>query len=396
MVTHNIYAANSLEQANALLNKGNEYAYHHDFENAITIYTQLAAMYPDSSVIQYNLGYALNELTLYQESADALKKACALKPTPDHYVAYATAQIALGNYTDGWQSYEYRWQLPDKKNISMPCPRWDGSTPLKDKRILLLSEGALGDCIQFIRYAQVIKQRGAYVVVQVPSALKLVCSMCPYIDEVVTPNCPLPKIDYYTSLMSLPALLGTTRTTVPVNIPYLGIDQTLIDYWQPHFLQGNTLKIGVCWQADPANDLNRPPMARRSILPDTFAPFAKLPETTLYSLQHDQNAPSFMHTFGEPLDTTHGRFMDTMAIMYHLDLIITVDTAIAHLAGALGIATWLILPFKADWRWMEQCNTSPWYPSMTLFRASKNESWESLLSSMADTLSLTIAGLPRN
>ena len=216
------WATSSLEYANSLLNKGNEYAYRYDFANAIKIYNQLAAIYPESSVVQYNLGYALHELTLYQDAEKAFKTACALNPTPHNYVAYATCQLALGNYAEGWQNYEHRWALPDKKNIAIACPRWDGKASLKNKKILLLSEGALGDCIQFIRYAEIIKNLDAQVIVQVPTALKLVASMCPYIDHIITPGMPLPTVDFYTSLMSLPALLSTIKSTIPKQIPYLG------------------------------------------------------------------------------------------------------------------------------------------------------------------------------
>lgn len=379
-----------LSQANELLNTGNLYALKYDFNAAVETYKKILTLFPRSAVAHYNLGYALNELTEYKTAADAFEQACTIQPTPHHYLAYATALLALGDYAQGWQLFEHRWDLPDKKNIPFSCPRWDGITSLNQKKILLLSEGALGDCIQFIRYAQPIKKQGAHVIVLVPPALVNLCTLCPFIDEIVSSGSPMPAADYYTSLMSLPALLRTTKTTIPNTIPYLTVDQPLYDYWKSILASDPLFKVGVCWQADQTNDANRPPRARRSIPVDAFKPLSQLPQTSLYSLQHNEPAPAYMHDFGSSIDTIHGRFMDSAAIICNLDLVITVDTAIAHLAGALGVPTWLILPYKADWRWMTDTDLTPWYPTMYIFRAGNNESWQSLIATITDTLSLSL------
>ena len=382
--------ADNLSLANDLLNTGNLYALNHNFDAAATTYKKIIALFPHSAAVLYNLGYALNELTEYQAAANAFEQACTLQPTPGNYLAFATALLALGDYEKGWKIFEHRWDLPDKKNISLSCPRWDGKSPLNKKKILLLNEGALGDCLQFIRYTELIKKQGAYVIVLVPAVLAKLCTLCPFIDEIISSGNPIPSADYYTSLMSLPALLGTTRTTIPTTIPYLEIDQLLFDHWKNILASDTLLKIGICWQADLTNDANRPPNARRSIPTYAFYPLSCLPQISLYSLQFNEDTPPYMHDFGPSLDTAHGRFMDSTAIICNLDLVITVDTAIAHLSGALGVPTWLILPYKADWRWMKDTDISPWYPTMRIFRASHNESWESLLSTIADTLSLSL------
>lgn len=385
-----LQACISREQANELLNNGNRFAHNHDFESAATIYQKIVDQFPSSAVAQYNLGYALNELTDYHGAADAFERACSIAPTAQNYLGLATALLALGDYEKGWATFEHRWQLPDKQNIRFPFPRWDGKAILNNKKILLLSEGGLGDCIQFIRYTQQIKNQGAYVIVLVPNALSKLCSLCPFIDQIITSGNPIPDADYYTSLMSLPALLGTTLQTVPAQIPYLKVDPLLFDYWKKVLINDSPFKVGICWQADPANDANRPPQARRSLDPAVLAPLAQIPLITLYSLHNNLTPPPWIHHFGSSFDQEHGRFMDTAALICNLDLVITVDTAIAHLAGALGVPTWLILPYKADWRWLTNTDLSPFYPTMYIFRASKNESWHDLIKTIADTVSLSL------
>ncbi len=380
----------SLTWANQLLNKGNLYALNNNFEAAVAIYKEILQVYPHSTAVLYNLGFAYNELTEYQLAVDAFEKTCALQPTPGNYLALATALLALGDFQQGWPMYEHRWELPDKKNISLSYPRWDGKTCLQGKRIVLLSEGALGDCIQFIRYTEQIKKMGAYVIVLIPPAVAPIARMCPFADEVVSSDSTLPYADYYSSLMSLPAHLGITKENACSSIPYLDVDLPLFNYWHTALKEEKKCKVGICWQADQANDANRPPLARRSIDPEDFLPLSKLPQIVLYSLQYNQKAPTFMNDFGPSIDTVHGRFMDTAAIICNLDLVITVDTSIAHLAGALGIPTWLILPYKADWRWMKDYTHSPYYPTMYIFRASRNEPWQSVISTIADTLSLSL------
>lgn len=379
-----------LSYANELLNQGNTYSLNHDFESAIATYKKILSLYPHSSAVHYNLGYAFNELTEYQSAVQSFEKACALQPTPHNYLALSTALLAHGDWEKGWRMYEHRWNLPDKKNLSLSCPRWDGQSSLQGKKILLLSEGALGDCIQFIRFTQQIKEKGAYVIVLVPQSVKKICSLCPFVDEIISSENSLPSTDYYTSLMSLPAELGITRYNSAPTIPYLNIDIPLFNYWQKSLGAPTSFKIGVCWQADPSNDANRPPPARRSIEVEIFKSLSRIPQARLYSLQYGQSTPSFMYDLGPSLDTDHGRFMDTAAVICNMDLVITVDTAIAHLAGALGVSTWLILPYKADWRWMNNCTESPYYPTMYIFRACKNEHWQSVLETIADTLSLSL------
>jgi hypothetical protein len=385
--------AEIMEMGNNMLALGNIFFCGGDIPNAALVFKRLYELFPTSSTVAYNYGLTCHELADYKTAATLFEHSASLnQQSLDAQTMLASTLLALGNYEDGWQKYEIRWQKPEKKALQMPCPRWDGKSSLCGKTILLLNEGALGDCMQFIRYAQLVKEKGAIVIAQVPRPLQKLLSRCPYIDKLISPPESFNKIDYYASLMSLPALFKITQETAQCTIPYIWPDQKLIDHWRTILSCESVFKIGVCWQADVENDTQRPPLAQRSFSPELLQAVAQLPHVKLYSLQKNKDCPSFINHFGEDFDTINGSFMDSAAIIENLDLIITVDTSIAHLSGALGKPTWLILPFKADWRWMENSVFhSPFYPDMKIFRKEMNLSWQPVLDHIAFELSAKLS-----
>lgn len=370
-----------LEIGNNILALGNIFFSSGDIENAYATFKRLHEIFPQSSTVAYNYGLSCHELADYKNAVLLFEHACSLNPQAlDAQTMWAITLIALGEYEKGWQKYEMRWHKPEKKSFQLPCPRWDGKCPLQGKTILLINEGALGDCLQFVRYAQLIKKMGAHVIVQAPASLHTLLSRCPFIDTLISSSNYIGKIDYYSSLMSLPALCNTTFATVPHIIPYIFPDPSLVNHWGSILSQDKKFKIGVCWQADIENDANRPPFAKRSFPAELFEQISQMPNVSLYSLQKTQHTPTFIHNFGPELDSNNGSFMDSAAIIHNLDLVITVDTSIAHLSGALGKTTWLILPFKADWRWLENTiSYSPFYQTMKIFRKEKHTSWQAVL-----------------
>jgi len=380
-----------LRLANNLLLLGNHLYRQHDIEQALHRYQQIIALFPNSAAVLHNIGFSLAELNRPHEAVKAYEKALSIRPDlVETHFSLSTAYLATGEYTKGWEAYEWRWQKKNKSLEDLPYPLWDGSDA-HGQTILLRSEGALGDTMQFVRYAQLIKQRGATIVLHTLSPLKKLFSLCDYIDTVVTDQDPLPLIDTQISLMSLPYLFGSTVQTVPHDVPYLHANEQLIQQWHTALFDNNYYNVGICWQADVHNDKQRPPLARRTIPVNLFAPMAKLPGVRLFSLQKLNNAQPknvdfALYQFGPDFDAAHGRFMDTAAVIKNLDLVISVDTSVAHLAGALGITTWVILPFKSDWRWMVDRNDSPWYPSMTLFRNKKTICWESVMHTVMQKL----------
>lgn len=298
---------------------------------------------------------------------------------PDHAWAQlgrAQCYLTLGELTRGWPGFEFRG--PAIRNFTHY--QWD-TADLSGKRIVLRAEWGLGDCIQFIRYAQLIKARGGSVIAQTYEPLVPLFKRCPCLDCVVTVGQEFPEHDIQVPLLSLPYTFNTTLSTIPRDIPYLFADETLIEQWRDYF-DPEYINIGLCWHG--SGDPQAPAHINKNIPIDVIMQLADIPGVRLYSLQQQtgldalpDNAP--IEFFDASFDATHGRFMDTAAVMMHLDFVITVDTSIAHLAGALGVSTYVLLPYKADWRWMNDRTDSPWYPTMKLFRQSKPGDWQSAL-----------------
>jgi len=285
--------------------------------------------------------------------------------------------LAAGNYARGWIEYEWRWQQQDKKHINVPYAPWRGE-PVAGKRLLLISEGDYGDIFQFVRFAQHLKKQNAHITLYTKKELIPLLQTQAYLDDVVCTLPPAEHIDYWQSLMSLPAYLCITEDTVAIQEPYIAIDAATVAR-NKKYINIATCNIGICWHADAANDANRPPLAQRSINQELFNSL-QLPGVTLYPLEKKQ--------YDETFDVAYGSFIDTAALITQLDLIITVDTAIAHLAGALGRPIWVLLPYKSDWRWMLDRNDTPWYPTMTLFRNNKTTDWQELCNTVARELAL--------
>lgn len=371
------------ESVNTLFAQANELFVAGEVFDARRLFKQLHEQLPHSFAVNYNLGMAYAECNQHEKALACYKQALKAQPNnPDLEFLMALSHLALGNYQRGWQLYESRWHKADKRHIVLPWPRWQAE-PLEGKRILLLSEGALGDTLQFIRYAQEVQKLGAHVTVHVPRALQKLLQQCPFIDATITTITTTDRYDYWTSLMSLPSLFNTTLDTVPTQIPYITVDPAAQSLWHAQ-IDHQRLSIGLCWQADPSNDANRPPIARRSIDLTCFKPLATLPGVQLISLQRPTDIPKTamlenLTIFDGDFDCSRGRFIDTAALIANLDLVVCVDTSIAHLAGALGVPTILLLPYKADWRWMVDRDDTPWYPTMQLLRRAHHESWNAVI-----------------
>jgi hypothetical protein len=268
--------------------------------------------------------------------------------------------------------------------------------------MLLYGEQGLGDAFQFIRYAKMVKDRGATVIVECHAPLMKLFANVQGIDRLLPFGAPLPPFDVQTPLYSLPFLLGTTLNTVPAAVPYVYADPGLVEHWRreldrlaPRSGLGRGLRIGIAWQGNPTFRDDR----WRSIPLARFEPLAKVENVQLISLQKGHGTEQLrgvaghfdVVNLGNKLDEAAGPFMDTAAIMKNLDLVISSDTAVPHLAGALGVPVWVALPHVPDWRWLLQREDSPWYPTMRLFRQARDGDWESVFGRMADELK-TVAG----
>jgi tetratricopeptide (TPR) repeat protein/ADP-heptose:LPS heptosyltransferase/glycosyltransferase involved in cell wall biosynthesis len=372
-------------------------------EEAIAHYKEAINYNPQFFQAYSNLGNIFKELNQLSEAIYYYEQAIELKP--DYAEAHWNLGITLllnGDLQRGFAEYEWRWQTADFPRRSFPQPLWDG-TPLNGQTILLYSEQGLGDRIQFIRYVSLVAQQGGRIIVECSPPLARLFQTLPYVEEIVIKGEPLPEFDYHCPLMSLPYIFGTTLETVTANIPYLyNHIPPLSKGWlggDPILLNPN-FKIGIVWAGNPQHKKD----ALRSCDLKYFLPLLDLPGVTFYSLQKGDQVKDLAPDGGSPLqrgefnpdggfpedrgesiisrienlDKRLNDFADTAAVVAQLDLVITVDTSVVHLVGAMGKPVWLLLGNHQDWRWMLGREDSPWYPTMRIFRQSQPGDWSEL------------------
>jgi Flp pilus assembly protein TadD len=324
------------------------------------------------------LGLDLRALRRLDEAIEQLRRAVRLSPS-DPFLHFNLALVLLeaGQYEEGFREYEWRWRLPEflKRQRNFSQPRWDGSE-LKGRTILLYTEQGLGTNIQFIRYATLVAQRGGRVIVQCPPTLARLFATVAGVSEVIagSSDAPLPTFDTHAPLASLPHLMGTTLETIPNTVPYVKADSLVVESWRRRISpDGNGLKVGLVWAGN-----QKPDPARTCPLAE-FAPLARLEGVRFYSLQKGPFAadaarpPAGLRLTDLSPDLTD--FAETAAAVTALDQVISVDTSVAHLTGALGRPVCTLLPYLADWRWLVCRANSPWYKTMQLLRQDQSEGW---------------------
>ncbi|MFN3326291.1 MAG: tetratricopeptide repeat protein [Bryobacteraceae bacterium] len=318
------------------------------------------------------LGRPHDALASYQAAATA---------DPDHAEAHwniALAQLLLGDYEAGWKGYEWRFRQRDSQVRAFEQPLWDGA-PLQGLRILIHAEQGLGDTIQFIRYAPLVKAVGGRVILECQPALAGLLASVEGLDRIVPRGEPLPDFDCHAPLLSLPRIFGSTLATIPASVPYLAPPPDRLERWERE-LPTARRRIGLVWAGNPRHKNDR----NRSLPVESLRALAGLPGAALVSLQKDQPLPPGLDFLD--LGPHLADFADTAAVIAQLDLVIAVDTSVAHLTGAMGKPAWTLLPFAPDWRWMLDRPDSPWYPSMRLFRQPARGDWESVLDAVRSAL----------
>lgn len=382
-------------RAHVYCNMANVYVDKGDSEQAHHCYQQALAVDPSSTYALGSLGALYIDQMRLNDALACLDKANAIDPgfAGAHW---NRAQILLlqGKFKQGWQEYEARLHSPEVikrfgyREFSKPL--WDGGD-LGDKTLLVYAEQGFGDAIQFCRYLPLLQERIQHLVFECrPELLRLMQGLPGNIkciarrDDSREPTIPF---DYRLPLMSLPRIFGTELDTIPANIPYLVSDPTLAQQWRSRIQSKSSgLKVGLVWAGSPSHQSNR----YRSLLLEQLLPLANIPGVTFYSLQKGTAAAQAAHPpAGMKLIDLSGDitdFADTAAIISNLDLVISVDTSVAHLAGALGQPVWLMLYFPAEWRWLLERNDSPWYPNMRLFRQDSTREWDPVLQQMASAL----------
>ncbi|HEY9896864.1 MAG TPA: tetratricopeptide repeat protein, partial [Candidatus Sericytochromatia bacterium] len=378
-------------------------------EDALFHSEQAIALKPEFADAYYNQGFILRRLGRLEAAIARYRTAIQLAPqSAGAHKNLGHALLLTGDLQQGFQEYEWRWQQPGWTQRSFAQPLWDGSS-LLGKTILLHAEQGLGDTIQFIRYVSLVRKaafgsssgqnQGGRVLVECQSSLLPLLETVAGIDQLIAQDSPLPAFDVHAPLLSLPHILGTTLETIPATIPYLqpsraaSAPQLPLPHLPPP-QSGSTLhpsplaslplKVGIVWTGNPAHKNN----PYRSCTIEPFRDLCQIPGLCFYSLQKGA-AANDLQAIDLPiqdLSQTLVDFADTAAAIAQLDLVITIDTAVAHLVGALGKPVWLLLSFAPDWRWLLERDDSPWYPTMRLFRQRQRGRWQGVFEQVTAAL----------
>lgn len=373
--------------AEAHCNLGNALKAQDDLTRAIAHYRNAISLKPDYAAAHMNLGNAFKELGDYSAALGRFDEAILIRPDlAEAHLNKGIVMLTLGRFADAWKEYEWRIPMlekqPDRRTFARP--RWNGDT-INGKRILIHAEQGIGDSIHFARYLPMVKALGAQVIFECQPHLVDLFAGLPGADRIVARDNGTPRdtdYDCHAYLLSLPALFGTTFKTMPHDVPYLRADPERARSWNNR-MAPDDLNVGLVWAGNPnhGNDRNR------SCMLADFSPIANIPGVTFHSLQKGAPAgqaaapPDGMRLIDATAELQ--TFADTAALIDNLDLVITVDTSVAHLAGAMGKPVWVLIPHVPDWRWLLDRPDSPWYPSMRLFRQPRARDWASVFGELA-------------
>jgi hypothetical protein len=414
-----------------LCNIGNTHRAKGDFEEALKQYLDALRLEPVSADIHADIGSTLTLAGRAGEGRQHLEQALhvnpihipalidlatavrlqgdltnslnllerALKLEPDHAGARwnrALVLLALGRYEEGWPEYEWRFAKVEMRNATLPGLPWDGRVDLAGRTITVHAEQGLGDSLQFARYLPVLRDRGATVYFRVQPRLQAVMQSLDGITVIPNDSPLVPATDLHIWLLTLPKVLGTTISTIPSSVPYLKVSTELVELWRKRITArcgDSNLKVALAWAGNPKKFNDR----YRSIRLDMLSSLFDLPGISLVSLQKGAAAKQV-----QDLGLTSSRLIDldesvstieeTAAVLQSMDLLISVDTMVVHLAGALGLRVNLLAPFAADWRWLSGRADSPWYPSVSVLRQEQSGDWASAVGKARANVMELLAG----
>ena len=377
----------------AMYNKAQALRQIRKLEEAAHWFRECLEVNPAHRDAYYNLGNTYKDLLRFEDAIGHYRNALALDPgNGDVRWNLALACLATGRLAEGWQEYESGLSSGKRPFVDPGCPRWDGS-PLGGKTVWVRAEQGFGDTLQFVRYLPFVKGRGGRVVLECQKGLGRLLERCVGADLVVERPSPLregERPELAVPLLSLPGIFGTTLETIPAVVPYLQPDPRLREEWAQRLVPHPGLRVGLVWAGSPAHAND----ASRSCTLDQLAPLARVEGVTFFSLQ---KGPAGEQVSSPPegmriadLGPDLADFADTAAAAANLDLVVTADTAVAHLAGALGRPVWVFLSLIPDWRWLLDRADSPWYPTLRLFRQKAGGDWGPVFEEMALALSARV------
>lgn len=359
-----------------------------DFSGALRACREAIALRPGHGRGYANLANALEMLDLLDRAVAAGRRAVALSAAdPMAHWFLANALLAAGRLAEGWPHYEWRNRLSHlaRRARTFSSPAWRGEPA--SGRLLVHAEQGFGDIIQFCRYVPLVAARGLEVVLEAPPALRRLLGSLVGVSELVEPDAPV-QVDLHCSVMSLPYVFGTTLDSIPAAIPYLAPPPDAVRHWAARLAADRGFRVGLVWSGNPDYPANH----RRRIDPALLDMLAEVPRVSFYSLQKgDRVAPPPAGLAMVDLTADLGDFAETAALIANLDLVITVDTAVAHLAGAIGRPVWVMNRLEAEWRWLRGRDDSPWYPTLRQFRQPAAGDWRSVVGQVRAALSALAA-----
>ncbi|HEX4227781.1 MAG TPA: tetratricopeptide repeat-containing glycosyltransferase family protein [Bryobacteraceae bacterium] len=364
-------------------------------QDALASFTAAIALDPGLNIAYSNLGAALSELDRHEEALPIFQRARQLEPdAPQPVFNEALARLALGDFEKAWEDYEARWVAVELKlkSRNFPQPLWDGETGIAGKTFLIHAEQGLGDMILLARYIPLVAQRGARLIVECYQPIQSLIAAIPGVSQVLIYGEDLPDFDIHAPFGSLPRAFKTTLQTIPDRVPYLPAPTHSPTIDDLDNTDDPRPRVGVCWAGNPEYPRDR----HRSIPLAVFQRLFRVPNVRFVSLQQrlrpgDEQILANYDNIDLVTDRKGSTLADTAALISKLDLVITVDTAIGHLTGALGRPVWVLLAYFPYWVWLRNRSGNPWYPTAQLFRQPRMGDWESVVERVAETLKLAVS-----